>query len=240
MVADQHQLVMLLLNRPGFSFSDDIALATLCEAIRFNRLEIVRRLLVIRPQLDTNRRPFDPLSPAPIQRKLPLQPLAAEVAIDFGRHDVLAMLMARPEFQPSVDNNALLRALCGLQSLIVANERGNDAECHLFRCGSLVVDDAGSQDARNAQRILSTIERLLLVRRFEATCRHGSLSVALAEMCGIEMRLQSRRSGSKLGNHEPISESEYRLSFRRINLLRERAIHLQLVRLSRLDLMLFQ
>lgn len=224
-ISDREQLALLLLDRASFSFSDDIALATLCEAIRLNRLEIVRRLLDANRRLDTNRRPFDPLPPAPLLRRTPLQPLAAEMAIDFGRYDVLELLIARPEFRPSIENNVLLRALCGLPSLMVAADR-TGSYYTLWYYGMLAnhvrsVGSSSSIDNRNTVQILSFIERLLFDERFDPRCRFGKLSNVLLEACGGRSeRLASIRSKvdknapSPPPVDEPFDEQEYRQSRR--------------------------
>jgi hypothetical protein len=93
----------------------------LLEAIRNGALEIVKRLLVDE-RLDTNRRAFVIVSRNRTSHNY-WHALPAEVAIDFARYDMLELLMSRREFEPSVDSNALLRALCGLPCFLYSRER---------------------------------------------------------------------------------------------------------------------
>jgi hypothetical protein len=186
--ANQPQLATILLNRRP-SLDDDVALAVLAQAIRHNLVDVVQYLLA-NEHLDTSRRAFD--APTALVRREPLQPLAVEVAVDYGRYDVLEQLMRRREFQPSVDNNALLRALCGIDGRVVGVNRAQGLV--LFRYSSLCESRAApvTKPVRDSEKVTTFVRRLLLDERFEPAGQYGALSNIFQELCGQERLIKMR------------------------------------------------
>lgn len=192
-VLSADEFVLGVLRRRDYALDDDVALTMLVEAIRFNRSALCAQLLA-NAKLDTSRRVW---RAPPRNRLLRVAALPAEVAIDYGRYDVLQQLMQRAEFRASVDNNALLRALCGLDGVVRIPENLVLDSSRSGGIGHLYYDAAPHDDVlerekrlslrnadfRSANKMLELIDRLLRHATFESVPGSlGSLDVLLCEL----------------------------------------------------------